>query len=188
MSFVTDKLGYVQLAELVRFRGAAPVGLAKAIWREATMAASRLEPHSRFAVMAGTDVGRSTSGPAIRATLRLSSSAPFALPGHDLSTRPAPMRAPGRPASATSAPPDHGTPSARAPPYFPKGVHTASYRYTSVGIGSAFLPSCRGHDRGLGAHGSAAGARTMTKRSPRVTTRDLPGPGRLGLGCPSAGA
>src|SRR5690349_24864435 len=48
--------------------------------REAAIAASRLEPHSRLTVVAGTETGSPASGTAIRPTLRLSSPAPLALP------------------------------------------------------------------------------------------------------------
>ena len=48
--------------------------------REAIIAASRLEPHSRLTVVAGTEVGSPASSTAIRPTLRLSSPAPLALP------------------------------------------------------------------------------------------------------------
>ena len=44
------------------------------------MAASRLDPQSRLTVEPGTVVGSPASSPAIRATLRLSSPAPLALP------------------------------------------------------------------------------------------------------------
>jgi hypothetical protein len=55
---------------------ASPVSTA----RLASIAASRLEPHSRLTVAPGTLVGRPASRTAIRATSRFSSPAPFALP------------------------------------------------------------------------------------------------------------
>ena len=62
---------------------ASPVSTA----RDACIAASRLEPHRRLTVAPGTEVGRPASSTAIRATLRLSSPAPLALPNSTSSIR-----------------------------------------------------------------------------------------------------
>jgi len=48
--------------------------------RFAAITASRPDPHSRLMVAPGTEVGRPASRPAMRATFRLSSPAPFASP------------------------------------------------------------------------------------------------------------
>ena len=48
--------------------------------RAASIAASIPEPHSRVTVAPGTEVGSPASSTAMRATLRLSSPAPFASP------------------------------------------------------------------------------------------------------------
>src|SRR5690606_28025872 len=52
----------------------------------AWITASRPEPHSRLTVLPGTLVGQPASRVAMRATLRLSSPAPFALPNTTSST------------------------------------------------------------------------------------------------------
>ena len=81
------------------------------------IAASRLEPHSRLIVVAGTVVGRPASSTAMRATLRLSSPAPLALPKMTSS-----MRSGSRPfarssrALTTWAPRSSGRTPASAPP------------------------------------------------------------------------
>ena len=98
-----------------------------AICREPVIVASRLEPQSRFTVVAGTDTGSPASSPAIRATLRLSSPAPLALPSTISSTcagsssglRSTTVR-------STSAARSSGRVPASAPPYLPNGVRTAS--------------------------------------------------------------
>ena len=59
-----------------RTTSASPVSIA----RLACIAASRLEPQRRLTVLPGTLVGRPASSAAMRATLRLSSPAPLALP------------------------------------------------------------------------------------------------------------
>ena len=71
---------------------ASPVSMA----REAIIVASRLEPQSRFTVVAGTLTGSPASSTAIRPTLRLSSPAPLALPHTTSSIRRGRGRAPGR--------------------------------------------------------------------------------------------
>ena len=99
----------------------------QAIWREATIAASRLDPHSRFTVVAGTEVGRPASSTAIRATFRLSSPAPLALPSTTSSTcAPSSPGARSTSVRTTSAARSSGRTPDRAPPYRPKGVRTAS--------------------------------------------------------------
>jgi hypothetical protein len=55
---------------------ASPTATARAAW----ITASRPEAHSRFTVTPGTVVGRPARRAAMRATLRFSSPAPFALP------------------------------------------------------------------------------------------------------------
>jgi hypothetical protein len=55
---------------------ASPHSIARAAWIDA----SRLEPHNRFTVTPGTDVGKPASSTAIRATSLFSSPAPFAFP------------------------------------------------------------------------------------------------------------
>ncbi len=55
---------------------ASPVSIARDAWIDA----SRLEPQRRLTVTPGTDVGSPASNSAIRATLRLSSPEPLAVP------------------------------------------------------------------------------------------------------------
>ena len=91
------------------------------------IAASRLDPHSRLTVVAGTEVGSPASSTAIRATLRLSSPAPLALPSTTSSIWPW---------SSAGCPVDQPAHDVRgqvvrayagsAPPYRPNGVRTAS--------------------------------------------------------------
>ena len=99
------------------------------IVREAMIAASSEDPHSRLTVVAGTDVGRPASSSAIRPTLRLSSPAPLALP-HTTSpilAGSSPGARSRTPRSATAAR-SSGRTCARAPPKRPKGVRAAAYR------------------------------------------------------------
>ena len=81
------------------------------------MAASRLDPHSRLTVVAGTLTGSPASRAAIRPTLRLSSPAPLALPRTTSSMRSAsrPGALASRPRSAVAAR-SSGRTSARPPP------------------------------------------------------------------------
>jgi hypothetical protein len=95
--------------------------------REPIIAASRLEPQSRFTVVAGTVTGSPESSTAIRPTLRLSSPAPLALP-----QTTSPMSWGSRsgtvastPRSAVAARSSGRTP-ARPPLNFPNGVRTAA--------------------------------------------------------------
>src|SRR3954451_7220652 len=116
------------------------------------MAASRLEPHNRLTVVAGTEVGNPANRPAIRPTLRLSSPAPLAFPSTISSTV---LGSRGGTRStrvlSTWAARSSGRTPASAPPYFPNGVRTASYRYTSVAIAQSTLSSQRAH------HGAGSG-------------------------------
>ncbi|GAB3893996.1 hypothetical protein GCM10027612_44450 [Microbispora bryophytorum subsp. camponoti] len=95
--------------------------------REPIIAASRLDPHSRFTVVAGTVTGSPASSPAIRPTLRLSSPAPLALP-HTTS----PISAGSSPGSLASTPRNavaarsSGRTSASAPLNLPNGVRAAA--------------------------------------------------------------
>ena len=101
-----------------------------AIWREAIIAASRLEPQSRLTVVPGIVVGSPASRVAMRATLRLSSPAPLALPKTTSSTcSPAPSPRPGARstmARTTRAARSSGRVAASAPPKRPNGVRMAS--------------------------------------------------------------
>src|SRR4051794_36444138 len=106
-----------------------PVSIA----REAIIAASRLDPHNRLTVVAGTPTGRPASSTAILPTLRLSSPAPLALPHTTSSTKERSS------AGALSSTPDSavaarssGRISARAPPNRPNGVRAAAYRNDAV--------------------------------------------------------
>src|SRR5215213_2015141 len=77
---------------------ASPVSIA----REACIAASSEEPQRRLTVAPVTEVGRPASSTAMRATLRLSSPAPLALPNSTSSMR-AGSSAGARPTSARTA-------------------------------------------------------------------------------------
>jgi hypothetical protein len=92
---------------------ASPVSTA----RLACIAASRLDPHRRLIVVAGTLVGSPASSTAIRPTLRLSSPAPLAAP-NITSSIAAGSSAGARPASArtTWAARSSGRVPASAPP------------------------------------------------------------------------
>ena len=98
------------------------------ICRDAIMAASSEEPQRRLTVVPGSDVGSPASNVAMRATLRFSSPAPFALPNTTSSIVPA-----SRPGArftisrTTWAARSSGRWPASDPPIFPKGVRTASY-------------------------------------------------------------
>jgi hypothetical protein len=107
----------------VRTTSASPVSIA----REPIIAASRLEPHSRFTVVPGTAVGRPASSAAIRPTLRFSSPAPFALPQTTSSI--AAGSSPGARVSSdpmTPAARSSGRTPARAPLKRPNGLRTAA--------------------------------------------------------------
>ena len=101
--------------------------------REALIAASRLDPHSRLTVEPGTDTGSPASSVAIRATLRLSSPAAFAAPkttssmseGSSAGLRSATAR-------STVAARSSGRTGDSAPPKRPNGVRTASYTNASA--------------------------------------------------------
>src|SRR5699024_11011054 len=100
---------------------------ATSIWRDAMIAASRLDPHNRLTVVPVTDVGNPASSTAIRATLRFSSPAPFALPNTTSSIRSG-ARSGDRATRADTivAAKSSGRIPANAPPYLPNGVRTAS--------------------------------------------------------------
>ena len=95
--------------------------------REAVIAASRDDPHSRLIVVADTEVGRPASRTAIRPTLRLSSPAPLALPQTTSPIREGSSSGAcaSTPVSAVAAR-SSGRTSARAPPKRPKGVRAAA--------------------------------------------------------------
>src|SRR3984893_3836741 len=95
--------------------------------RDAMIAASRLDPHSRFIVVAGIDVGRPARRIAMRPTLRLSSPAPFAQP-QNTSPSKAGSKAlilASKPDSADAARSSGRTP-ASAPPIRANGVRVAA--------------------------------------------------------------
>jgi hypothetical protein len=102
--------------------------------REQIMAASRLDPQSRFTVVAGRLTGSPASRTAIRATLRFSSPAPLALP---MTTSPMVAgSSPGVRASRAvkvAAAMSSGRMPDSAPPYRPKGVRTEAYRKAGEG-------------------------------------------------------
>ena len=91
------------------------------------MAASRLEPHSRFTVVAGTLTGSPASSRAIRPTLRFSSPAPLAFPQTTSSIRSGSRSGvlPSKPDRAVAAR-SSGRTSASAPPSLPNGVRAAA--------------------------------------------------------------
>ena len=95
--------------------------------RDARIAASRDEPHSRLTVVAGTETGSPASSTAIRPTLRLSSPAPLALPQttSPISAGSSAGVLASRPVSAAAAR-SSGRTSARAPPKRPNGVRAAA--------------------------------------------------------------
>jgi hypothetical protein len=97
------------------------------IVRDAIMAASRLDPHSRFTVVAGTEVGRPASSTAIRPTFRFSSPAPLALPQTTSSIAPGSRRRvlASSPVSTVAAR-SSGRICASPPPSLPNGVRTAA--------------------------------------------------------------
>ncbi len=97
------------------------------IVREACIAASSDDPHSRLTVFAGTEVGRPASRTAIRPTLRLSSPAPLAQPQatSPISAGSSPSALPRRPVRAAAAR-SSGRLSASAPPKRPNGVRAAA--------------------------------------------------------------
>ena len=94
--------------------------------RLAIIAASRLDPHSRLTVVAGTDTGSPASRTAIRPTLRLSSPAWLAQP-----QTTSPISAGSRPGACSSTPltavaaRSSGRTPASAPLKRPNGVRTA---------------------------------------------------------------
>ena len=97
------------------------------IMRDAIMAASRLDPHSRFTVVAGTEVGRPASSTAIRPTFRFSSPAPLAFPQTTSSIPPGSR--PGVLASnpvSTVAARSSGRICESPPPSLPNGLRIAA--------------------------------------------------------------
>ena len=96
--------------------------------RDAIIAASSEEPHSRLTVVADTLTGSPASSTAIRPTLRLSSPAPLALP-----QTTSPISAGSRSGALASTPDSavaarsSGRTSARAPLNRPNGVRAAAY-------------------------------------------------------------
>ena len=98
------------------------------IVRDPIIAASRLDPQSRFTVVAGSVTGRPDSRTAIRPTLRLSSPAPLALPQttSPMSCGSRPGTASRTPRSAVAARSSGRTPD-RPPLNLPNGVRTAAY-------------------------------------------------------------
>ena len=97
------------------------------IIRDAPIAASRLDPQSRFTVEPGTETGSPASSTAIRPTLRFSSPAPLALPSTTSAT--AAGSSPGERSSSVrtaNAARSSGRDCASAPPRRPNGVRTAS--------------------------------------------------------------
>ena len=101
--------------------------------RDATIAASREDPHRRLTVVAGTDVGSPASSAAMRPTLRLSSPAWLAQP-----QTTSPMRSRSRSgvrartADSAVAARSSGRTSASAPPKRPNGVRAEPYRKEAV--------------------------------------------------------
>ena len=93
-------------------RSASPVSTA----RLACIAASRLEPHRRLIVVPGVVVGSPASSAAIRATLRLSSPAPLALPNITSSIRSGSRSERSTICLTTCAPRSSGRTPASAPP------------------------------------------------------------------------
>ena len=93
--------------------------------REPFMAASSDDPHSRFIVVPGTETGKPASRVAIRATLRLSSPAPLALPRTTSSTSAGSRSVRSSAARSTPAARSSGRVLASAPPKRPNGVRTA---------------------------------------------------------------
>ena len=93
-----------------RITSASPVSIA----RDACIAASRLEPHRRLIVVPGVEVGSPASSAAMRATLRFSSPAPFALPNMTSSTVSSELRL--TISLTTWAPRSSGRTPASAPP------------------------------------------------------------------------
>ena len=95
--------------------------------REACIAASSDEPHSRFTVTAGTETGSPASSTAIRPTLRLSSPAWLAQPQNT-----SPIAAGSSDGALSSTPViaaaarSSGRSSASAPPNRPNGVRAAA--------------------------------------------------------------
>src|SRR6185312_883571 len=84
--------------------------------RDAWMAASRLDPHRRLIVVPGMLVGSPASSTAMRATLRLSSPAPLALPNMTSSIRSGSTALRSTSALTTCAPRSSGRTPARPPP------------------------------------------------------------------------
>ena len=109
-------------------RSASPVSMV----REAIIAASRLDPQSRLTVVAGTPTPRPPSRVAIRATLRLSSPAPLALPSTTSSTSAGSTSCRASSAVSAVAARSSGRTPARAPLKRPNGVRTPSYRKAVV--------------------------------------------------------
>ena len=104
-------------------RSASPV----ATWRDAAMEASSEEPHKRFMVVPGSEVGRPASRVAMRATLRFSSPAPLALPKIDSSMVLVSSFGDRATSSRTTcAARSSGRWPDSAPPILPKGVRIAS--------------------------------------------------------------
>src|SRR4051812_35499133 len=100
-----------------------------AIARLALNAASIPEPHSRFTVAPGIEVGRPASSTAMRATLRLSSPAWLASPKYTSSGSMPGLRSAN--ARTTVAARSSGRVVASEPPSLPTGVRTASGMKTS---------------------------------------------------------
>ena len=98
------------------------------IWREAMIAASREDPHSRLTVVPGIETGKPASSVPIRAMLRFSSPAPLALPNTTSSIRStSSFGARFTDSLMTCAARSSGRTPARPEPNLPNGVRTASY-------------------------------------------------------------
>ena len=96
------------------------------IVREPIIAASSDEPHSRLTDVPGTETGRPANRDAMRATLRLSSPAPLALPSTTSSTSPGSRSVRSRAVRSTPAARSSGRVLASAPPKRPNGVRTVA--------------------------------------------------------------
>ena len=90
------------------------------------MTASRLEPHNRLTVVAGTEVGRPASSSPMRPTLRLSSPAWLAHPHTMSSIAAGSSEVLESTAETAAAAKSSGRTPASVPPSLPKGVRVTA--------------------------------------------------------------